>query len=214
MRWNHQIRTSTFNLDDIVQSRAHEVSILPKRGPRDFDVLEHAPSSRGIPAFFTRFQRASHFSLRGQREGTKRKATPHSRLTHSPCAPGPRACYGVRRQSIPGLASNWPTSCVPSFGLILRSLAAIEGTPVARIVRDRAKAPRQLLLLCAAQGYANAASAGCAGAASTSCIHAVVIRLRHLLLYALWVRQAGEGNSRTKPTRAGTCFVLAAQDAQ
>ena len=82
---------------------------------------------------------------------TKRKATPRSRLAHSPCAPGSRACYGVRRQSIPGLTSNWPTSCGPSFGQFLRSLAAIEGAPVARVVRARATAkrqshPRQLLL--------------------------------------------------------------------
>ncbi len=89
--------------------------------------------------FFTRLRRASVFLLRGQEKGTKEKATPHSRLAHSPCAPGPRACYGVRRQSIHGLASNWPTSCGPSFGQFLRSLAAIEGTPVARVVRARAR---------------------------------------------------------------------------
>ena len=83
------------------------------------------------------------FSCVAKRKVTKEKATPHSRLTHSPCAPGTRACYGVRRQSIPGLTSNWPTSCGPSFGLFLRSLAAIEGTPIARLVRaeSKAKAP-------------------------------------------------------------------------
>ena len=93
--------------------------------------------------FFTRLRRASHFSLRGQREVTKRKATPHSRLAHSPCAPGARACYGVRRQSIRGLASNWPTSCGPSFGQFLHRPAASDGTLIARIVRAKATANSQ-----------------------------------------------------------------------
>ena len=116
----------------------------------------------------------------GRRAGARsqEKATPQSRLTHSPCAPGPRTCYGVRRQSIPGLASNWPTSCEPSFGLVLRSLAAIEGIPIARNVRAKVKTPRQSLVRCAAQGRANVAIAGCVGATSTSCIHPVVIPLR------------------------------------
>ncbi len=69
----------------------------------------------------------------------QRKATPHSRLTHSPCAPGSRACCGVRRQSIHGLASNWPTSCGPSFGHSLRSLATIEGPHIACLVHAKAK---------------------------------------------------------------------------
>ena len=72
-------------------------------------------------------RRASHFSLLAQRKVTKRKSTPHSRPTHSPCASGARGSSGVRRQSVRGLASNWPTSCGPSFGHSLRSLAAIEG---------------------------------------------------------------------------------------
>lgn len=74
----------------------------------------------------------------GVKKVTKGKVTTHSRLPHSSCAPGPRACYGVRRQSIPGLASNWPTSCGPSFGHFLRRLAATEGALVARIVCARA----------------------------------------------------------------------------
>ncbi len=113
--------------------------------------------------FFTRLRRASHLSLCGHcaagaartaklarrakgrspelRNMAQRKATPHSRLTHSPCAPRARACSGVRRQSIRGLASNWPTSCGPSFGQFLRSPAARDGTLLARIVRAKIKAP-------------------------------------------------------------------------
>ena len=107
----------------------------------NFFHLEHAPSSRGIHAVFSLASgRVSHFLLRGQEKVTKEKATPHSRLTHSPCAPGTRACSGVRRQSIRGLASNWPTSCGPSFGHSLHSPAASDGTLVARILRARATA--------------------------------------------------------------------------
>ena len=126
----------------------------------NFFHLEHAPSSRGIHAVFSLASgRVSHFLLRGQEKVTKEKATPHSRLTHSPCAPGTRACSGVRRQSIPGLASNWPTSCGPSFGhsrQLLPALlyllhpcsrlhrpAASDGTLIARIVRAKSAARSQ-----------------------------------------------------------------------
>ena len=56
----------------------------------------HAASRRGIHAGFSLASgRASHFLLRGQEKVTKEKATPRTRLTHSPCAPGARACSGV-----------------------------------------------------------------------------------------------------------------------
>ena len=127
--------------------------------------------------------RASYFLLRGQEKVSKEKATPHSRLAHSPCAPGARACSGVRRQSIRGLASNWPTSCGPSFGQFLRSLAAIEGPHIARIVRAKAKskAPRQLLLRCSRRLFPTPFYR-IHPWMRTSCIHAVVIRpAGHLL---------------------------------
>ena len=128
----------------------------------NFFHLEHAPSSRGIHAVFSLASgRVSHFLLRGQEKVTKEKATPHSRLTHSPCAPGTRACSGVRRQSIRGLASNWPTSRGPSFGHSLRSPAASDGTLIARIVRAKATAEAE--------------------AEAEAIAEATLIRLRHLL---------------------------------
>jgi hypothetical protein len=55
------------------------------------------PSERGIHAGYSlASRRASVFLLRGQEKVTKEKATPHSRPTHSPCAPGSRGRSGVR----------------------------------------------------------------------------------------------------------------------
>ncbi len=104
-------------------------------------------SAASLPCF-ARLRRASHLSLCGQRNMAQRKATPHSRLPHSPCAPGARVCSGVRRQSIRGLASNWPTSCGPSFGQSLHSPAASDGTLIARIVRAKATAKSQSQSTC------------------------------------------------------------------
>src|SRR5690606_23869332 len=85
------------------------------------------PSERGILSFFTRLRACELLSLGGQEQVVKETATPRSRPTHSPCATCPRGRSGVRRQSVHGLTSNWPTSCGPPCGLILRNLAAIEG---------------------------------------------------------------------------------------
>jgi hypothetical protein len=72
-------------------------SPLRRQGSSDFALCEHAPAERGIHAGVSlASRRASHFSLRGQREVTKRKATPHSRPKHCPCAPGTRGRSGVR----------------------------------------------------------------------------------------------------------------------
>jgi hypothetical protein len=66
---------------------------------RDPVVLEHAPSSRGIHAALSlASRRASHFSLRGQREVTKRKATPIQRspgILPCDCAQRLRGCLTV-----------------------------------------------------------------------------------------------------------------------
>ncbi len=113
---------------------------LVRQGPSAFVRLKHAPLERGIHAVFHSppGERVS-FSCVAKRKAPKRRPPRHSRLTHSPCAPGARACSGVRRQSIHGLASNWPTSCGPSFGQFLRSLATIEGTQIACVVHAKAK---------------------------------------------------------------------------
>ncbi len=92
----------------------------------------HAPTSRGIPAFFHSPPASECLLFAWPKRRHQEKATPHSRLAHSPCAPGPRACYGVRRQSIHGLASNWPTSCGPSFGLVRQLLHALLSTACSR----------------------------------------------------------------------------------
>ncbi len=107
----------------------------------------YPPSSRGIPAVFHSPPASESLSLAWSREVTtapqerreqrswpagrragarsQEKAIPHSRLPHSPCAPGARVCSGFRRQSIRGLTSNWPTSCGSSFGQFRQRLPAL-----------------------------------------------------------------------------------------
>ena len=94
--------------------------------------------------FFTRFQRASVFLLRGQEKGTKEKATPIQRSPGSATAPAllyhlhpcrrpalrlRNATPGVRRQSIHGLASNWAQSIAPTLRAFPTSRCRCKGGP-------------------------------------------------------------------------------------
>ena len=76
---------------------------------------------------FTRFQRASHFSLRGQREGNQEKGHPDAAVSGHPALRLRDAAPEVHRQHIRVLAANWPTSYGPSFGLFLRHVATAKG---------------------------------------------------------------------------------------
>jgi hypothetical protein len=104
-------------------------------------VLEHAPSSRGIHADVSlASRRASHFSLRGQREVTKRKATPKRWSTGIlPCD-----CATGRRGFADSTSLCWQQTgrdpSRPPCGPFLRPVATAYGTLVARIVRANATA--------------------------------------------------------------------------
>ena len=77
--------------------------------------------------FFTRLRRASHFSLRGQREGNQEKGHPDAAVSGHPALRLRDAAPEVHRQHIRVLAANWPRSYGPSFGLFLRHAAATKG---------------------------------------------------------------------------------------
>jgi hypothetical protein len=104
-------------------------SATPRQGSSDFPLLKHAPSERGIHAGVSlASRRASHFSLRGQREVTKRKATPKRWSPGSataPCVALPPAsmqssCPATSRQDSGGSLTALP--CAGSeLGAILRA---------------------------------------------------------------------------------------------
>jgi hypothetical protein len=88
-------------------------SPLRRQGSSDFALCEHAPAERGIHAGVSlASRRASHFSLRGQREVTKRKATPKRW--------SPDSCPATSRQDSGGSLTALP--CAGSeLGAILRA---------------------------------------------------------------------------------------------
>ena len=94
---------------------------------RDFDVLKHASTSRGIPAVFSLASSERVSSLCAAKEKAPRERPPQSDALRASCPPSSRSDSGVCRQSILGLTPNWAQSIAPTLRAFLRHFAAAQG---------------------------------------------------------------------------------------
>src|SRR6185312_7568563 len=98
---------------------------------RQVVLWQYAAADESWTSVSSACRRASYFSLRAQREVTKRNGTPRTRppgILPCGCAGGFRGFSAAR----PVLSKNWPTSCRPPCGLVLHPPAASEGPRVER----------------------------------------------------------------------------------
>ena len=93
--------------------------------------------------------RASHFLLRGQEKSNQREGHPDAAVSGHPALRLRNATPGVRRQSIPGLASNWAQSLAPTLRAIPTSRCRCIGAPVTahRAQQRRCRLPHAAALL-------------------------------------------------------------------